>query len=1092
MARKDNLRKAYEFKIGKERASKLTDNQISLLSKYYNSLSESEQSTIDNELIQGRSNDLTDMANSFVEENEDQDSSGSEDPVQQTEEKLDQELRGVSDDILKKMDELIGDYEKKISESSNKKQSGALAVYEPDRAKEDDLVDEEIDERILTLIGQEDVTDIDYGTYKSLLREKMMVGRMTDSELATEETELLTNEFKRIKGKTGRFKVRKKKLSVDDISDMGMKPSESQPERVNTSKLLPSSGQDDISEEVEDNEKEGKRNNADLAEIKGFLNKVVSPALKKIDKNLTDILKTMSMQAEFEEKVAEKATITADKKKKKGREEKMESRGGQMLSGIKDKVLAPVKGIFEMIWDFVKNVLIGGFLLFILDIINNPEKFLNGIIDFFNGIISGINDMIKGFLSPFVDAANTMIGAVNSVGQGLENAFNQALGIFGQEPQDIYKEVDPIELTENPIPLIPRIEKEEEEVKTEEKEEKETPAQALATGGPVIHLNLPGHDSGGPVGRSSGINISGMGKDTQLIAAQPGEVVMSKAAVDYHGADTLLQMNVDGGGTNQPSFGTANLMGYSGGGKVGGSTNLISHQGGGSTNLISHQGGGKVGGTTNIMGYSGGGKVGGSTNLISHQGGDKGKVSVSTNLISHQGGGSTNLISHQGGGKVGGSTNLISHQGGDKGKVSVSTNLMGYSGGGRALSSGTDTVPAMLTPGEFVMSKGAVQKIGASNLEKMNASGGGTNKPKLLNNTMYAKSGGMVGGRRSGGNSNSNVVASKDKPWWQRGMDMVGGVVNKVRNTFTPKPKPKSKPKPPSKSTPKVKPKTPTMGGYYEPGGVRPKEDFGKNLAKMLAMYESGNKGPYTEAYDDVRGIPTIGHGATYYPEGFRLKGKVKRGDSITEEEAISIKEQHITEHRERLLREIPAETYHTLPDNVKAGLESMVFNYGSLRGADEKLAPMVIKAQKEGNFKPVADLFRNKLAGHNGGINDWRRRDEAQLIEKGFSSREGYSRINFETESTTTTPKITPIETSKKLPDQAMISPKSRVTPPGPMQRSMSISALPMGGGGSSGGKGGSSVGSNQKVAPSFSSTDPNDKHLPGVMSIYQITDVG
>lgn len=918
MARKDNLRKAYEFKIGKERVSKLTDNQISLLSKYYNSLSESEQSKIDNELIQGRSNDLTDMANSFVEENEDQDSSGSEDPVQETEEKLDQELRGVSDDILKKMDELIGDYEKKVSESSNKTQSGALAVYEPDKAKEDDIVDEEIDERILTLIGQEDVTDIDYGTYKSLLREKMISGRMTDSELATEETELLTNEFKRIKGKTGRFKVRKKKLSVDDISDMGMKPSESQPEKVNTSKLLPSSGEDDVSEEVEDNKKKGKRNKTDLAEIKGFLNKVVSPALKKIDKNLTDILKTMSMQAEFEEKQAEKAATTADKSKKKGREEKMESRGGQMLSGIKDKVLAPVKGIFEMIWDFVKNVLIGGFLLFILDIINNPEKFLNGIIDFFNGIIGGINDMIKGLLSPFVDAANTMIGAVNKVGQGLEDAFNQALGIFGQEPQDIYKEVDPIELAENPIPLIPRIEKEEEEVKTEEKGEKETPAQGLTAGGPVIHLNLPGHDSGGPVGRSSGINISGMGKDTQLIAAQPGEVVMSKAAVDYHGADTLLQMNVDGGGTNQPSFGTANLMGYQGGG--------------------------------------------------------------------------------------------------------------------------------------------------------------------------------MVGGRRSGGNSNDNVVASKDKPWWQKGMDMVRSTASKVKdtitNTFTPKSKPKSKP--PSKPTPKVKPKTPTMGGYYEPGGARPKEDFDRNLAKMLAMYESGNKGPYTEAYNDSLGIPTIGHGATYYPEGFRLKGKVQIGDSITPEEAISIKEQHITDHRERLLREIPAETYHTLPDNVKAGLESMVFNYGSLRGADEKLAPMVIKAQKEGNFKPVADLFRNKLAGHNRGINDWRRNDEAQLIEKGFSSRKGYSKINFETESTTTTPKITPVETSKKLLDQAMISPQSRVTPPGPMQRSMSISALPMGGGGSSGGKGGSSVGSNQKVAPSFSSTDPNDKHLPGVMSIYQITDVG
>jgi len=44
----------------------------------------------------------------------------------------------------------------------------------------------------------------------------------------------------------------------------------------------------------------------------------------------------------------------------------------------------------------------------------------------------------------------------------------------------------------------------------------------------------------------------------------------------------------------------------------------------------------------------------------------------------------------------------------------------------------TDTVPAMLTPGEFVMSKGAVQKYGVNTMESMNAAAGGTNKPSLL------------------------------------------------------------------------------------------------------------------------------------------------------------------------------------------------------------------------------------------------------------------------------------------------------------------------------------------------------------------------
>ena len=42
---------------------------------------------------------------------------------------------------------------------------------------------------------------------------------------------------------------------------------------------------------------------------------------------------------------------------------------------------------------------------------------------------------------------------------------------------------------------------------------------------------------------------------------------------------------------------------------------------------------------------------------------------------------------------------------------------------------GVDKVPARLTAGEFVMSKGAVQKYGTNTLAAMNAAGGGTNRP---------------------------------------------------------------------------------------------------------------------------------------------------------------------------------------------------------------------------------------------------------------------------------------------------------------------------------------------------------------------------
>ena len=57
---------------------------------------------------------------------------------------------------------------------------------------------------------------------------------------------------------------------------------------------------------------------------------------------------------------------------------------------------------------------------------------------------------------------------------------------------------------------------------------------------------------------------------------------------------------------------------------------------------------------------------------------------------------------------------------------------------------GVDKVPARLTAGEFVMSKGAVQKYGTNTLAAMNAAGGGTNIPTLMNGKPGYAGGGEV------------------------------------------------------------------------------------------------------------------------------------------------------------------------------------------------------------------------------------------------------------------------------------------------------------------------------------------------------------
>tara|TARA_B100000900_G_scaffold156944_1_gene133429 strand:+ start:5491 stop:7494 length:2004 start_codon:yes stop_codon:yes gene_type:complete len=75
---------------------------------------------------------------------------------------------------------------------------------------------------------------------------------------------------------------------------------------------------------------------------------------------------------------------------------------------------------------------------------------------------------------------------------------------------------------------------------------------------------------------------------------------------------------------------------------------------------------------------------------------------------------------------------------------SLNKPVEGRSGGG--LSMGTDIVPAMLTPGEFIMSRGAVNMFGADTMMAMNKMGGGTNRPKF-GKVMGFSEGGKVGSK---------------------------------------------------------------------------------------------------------------------------------------------------------------------------------------------------------------------------------------------------------------------------------------------------------------------------------------------------------
>ena len=88
---------------------------------------------------------------------------------------------------------------------------------------------------------------------------------------------------------------------------------------------------------------------------------------------------------------------------------------------------------------------------------------------------------------------------------------------------------------------------------------------------------------------------------------------------------------------------------------------------------------------------------------------------------------------------------------------------------------GVDKIPAWLSDGEFVMSRGAVQKYGVDTLEAMNAAGGGTNKPTFKSESVYAAGGGLVGDiplySTYGANPNDDALRSAARAFRQYGTE---------------------------------------------------------------------------------------------------------------------------------------------------------------------------------------------------------------------------------------------------------------------------------------------------------------------------------
>ena len=480
------------------------------------------------------------------------------------------------DEIPEGLEDLLNS----IRGEGKSQQSSALAVIPNAVKQETELVDDEIDERILALLGLENINDIDYATYKTLLREKMMEGRMSGTEMPTEEVELLTDEFKRVKSATGRFKVKRKKINVGSFFETAQQKTETTTAEVEPAGALVKNPMvdlqgpqivDDLEEEQEKDDKSDQ-----------FIRNVLAPSLNKIEENLESILETVTKQFKFDKKESEKAADAAQTTKKKTREKKREAKVKGGVKGVASKVVKPVKGLFDMILDFFKNILLGGALLWLVNFLQNPAKAIQPFIDVLDNIIKFVNSVIKTIFDFIFAPINAAISSIWDGLGGLEDTLNNLLSMIPRLPgQDPFEPLDNINEENKPKFEAPQFRTDEEgnyiplENPFGDPEANqplvapattEAPVQGQTQGGTVLNVNDMAFTQGGPIKEDSGVNITGMGKDTQLIAAQPGEVMMSRPAVQMIGAENLLAANAAAGSNNKPKMGS--IMGLQNGGMV--------------------------------------------------------------------------------------------------------------------------------------------------------------------------------------------------------------------------------------------------------------------------------------------------------------------------------------------------------------------------------------------------------------------------------------------------------------------------------------------------------------------------------------------
>jgi len=304
--------------------------------------------------------------------------------------------------------------------------------------------------------------------------------------------------------------------------------------------------------------------------------KKTSDPLKDILKTVNSILATLKNQNKLTKKQAERDRKDAEKAKRGAQEDKLETSPLKKFFAGAKKLAKPAISFFESIMNFIVNVLIGRLLVKILTWMGDKEnqKKMTAIIDFFKvtwpaflaaflafkfgllGFMGGLIGLIGRFIPKILGLIPKMLKGLGTLAMGNPVATAAVAVVAGTAIAAVAANQEGTAVVKDP----------EDPDKSHADEIREyggmtgAPISAdmlgFSGGGIMPEPKYEGNTSGkeplvsDPV---AGTMVPGSGnKDTVPAMLTPGEIVMSKPAVEKFGADTFLSMNAAAGSTNIP------------------------------------------------------------------------------------------------------------------------------------------------------------------------------------------------------------------------------------------------------------------------------------------------------------------------------------------------------------------------------------------------------------------------------------------------------------------------------------------------------------------------------------------------------------